>query len=66
MTVLPSVLGLGEQDALVRLQSAGYGDVSIQVSGRRREGEPRVIRQKLMDGRVELVISYFKTLDGVQ
>jgi hypothetical protein len=62
MTMLPPVLGLPQQEALARLEAAGFADAAVLVSGRRREGRPRVIRQRFADGRVELVVSYFKEL----
>lgn len=58
----PFVLGLGLDEAKARLESAGFGSIEILTSGRRREGRPRVIRQKNVDGKIELVISYFKEL----
>ena len=58
----PSVLGLEPDHAKLRLEEAGFRDVEILESGRRREGRPRVIRQKILDGKVELVVSYFKEL----
>jgi hypothetical protein len=36
--------------------------VKLLVSGRRREGRPRVIRMAYTGGKIELVISYFKEL----
>lgn len=62
MSAVPQVLGLTGQEAVARLQAAGYSDVSVLISGRRREGKPRVIRQRLVDGRAELVVSHFKEL----
>ena len=61
MTV-PSVLGLDEGEAVARMKADGFSDVEIIVSGRRREGRPRVIRQKALVGKVELVVSCFKEL----
>lgn len=63
MSSLPAVLGLGEDEALKRLESAGFADMCVSISGRRREGRPRVIRLKLKYGRPELVVSYFKELN---
>lgn len=65
MNGTPSVIGLRQQAALARLSAAGVADVEVLVSGRRREGEPRVIRQKEACGRVELVVSYFKELEAI-
>ncbi len=64
MTDLPVVIGLSEHDALKRLSAAGFPAVDLFVSGRRREGSRRVIRQRATSGRVELVVSYFKELDS--
>jgi hypothetical protein len=61
----PDVLGLGLEDARARLEAAGLGCVEVLISGRRREGKPRVVRQKLNDGKVELVVSYFKELKPI-
>ncbi len=64
MTAVQSVLGLPAQEAVARLKAAGLGSVDVIVSGRRREGIARVIRQKEADGRVELVVSHFKEIDS--
>jgi hypothetical protein len=56
------VLGLELDIAKQRLEATGFQAVEILESGRRREGRPRVIRQKILDGKVELVVSYFKEL----
>jgi hypothetical protein len=61
MTV-PCVLGLDLDEAKEKLNAAGFADMEILVSGRRREGGPRVIRQKALDDKVELVVSHFKEL----
>jgi hypothetical protein len=58
----PTVLGLAPEEAKERLAAAGFSAVEVLVSGRRREGRPRVIRQKEIDGGIELVVSYFKEL----
>jgi hypothetical protein len=49
-------------EAKARIRAAGFGDVDVLFSGRRRDGRPRVIRQKILDDKVELVVSYFKEL----
>jgi hypothetical protein len=58
----PDVLGLDTHEAESRLLRAGFTSVEVLVSGRRREGRPRVIRQRAARGKAELVVSYFKEL----
>jgi hypothetical protein len=58
----PSVLGLSPEAAIERLNAAGFHEVIIRESGRRREGKPRVIRQKELDGGQELTVSWLKEL----
>jgi hypothetical protein len=60
--MVPDVLSLGLDEARARLAAAGYIDIEILISGRRREGGPRIIRQKTLEGKIELVVSYFKEL----
>jgi hypothetical protein len=62
----PDVLGLDADKAECRLVKAGFPGIGILVSGRRREGRPRVIRQKADGDTVVLVVSYFKELDNSQ
>ncbi len=64
MTAVQSLLGLPEQEAVARLQATGLNNINVSVSGRRREGTARVIRQTEADGRVELVVSHFKEIDS--
>jgi beta-lactam-binding protein with PASTA domain len=64
MIVMQSVLGLPAQEAVARLEAASLGNVNVIVSGRRREGVARVIRQKQAEDRVELVVSHFKEIDS--
>jgi hypothetical protein len=61
----PSVLGLGLERAKESLEAEGFSDIEILVSGRRREGRPRVIRQINNDSKLELVVSYFKELNPI-
>jgi hypothetical protein len=63
MTGMPDVLGLFVEEAEERLEGHGFTDVEVLISGRRRDGGPRVIRQKMIAGEIELVVSYFKELD---
>lgn len=58
----PCVLGLELGEAKARLEAAGFTDVKLLISGRRREGRPRVIRQIINDTKQELIVSYFKEL----
>jgi hypothetical protein len=64
MNEAPRVLGLGPEEAEGRLEASGFSSVVTIESGRRREGRPRVIRQRRAGGTVELVVSWFKNLDG--
>jgi hypothetical protein len=63
MSQMPSVLGLEPEEAQRRLETAGFPAAEIVFSGRRREGIPRVIRQKTTGGKYELVVSCFKELN---
>lgn len=63
MSDTPSVLGLEPEEARRRLEAAGLPNVEVLFSGRRRDGKPRVIRQKLAGGKYELVVSCFKELN---
>jgi hypothetical protein len=63
MMNLPSVLGLAPEQATQRLIASGFTGVEVHISGRRREGKPKVIRLKLINDKPELTVSYFKELD---
>lgn len=63
MSGLPSVLGLPPDEASARLAGAGFQRVRTLESGRRKEGRPRVIRQKVAGDEIELIVSYFKELN---
>ncbi len=63
MIGLPEVLGLPPDEASARLALAGFQRVRVLESGRRKDGRPRVIRQKAAEDEVELIVSYFKELN---
>ncbi len=59
---LPSVLGLSVDAARERLRDAGIECVQVQLSGRRREGQPRVIRVRSTQQGVALVATCIKAV----
>jgi hypothetical protein len=63
MNKSPDVLGLGLEEARRRLEAAGFAQAEVHISGRRREGIPKVIRLRLTGGFPELTVSYFKELN---
>jgi hypothetical protein len=61
---MPQVLGLGVEAARSRLEQAGFVALDMKLSGRRKEGEARVIRQRQTAAGVELIASRFKSEPG--
>jgi beta-lactam-binding protein with PASTA domain len=58
----PQVLGLDIEEARSRLSHAGIPVIDVKISGRRRVGNVRVIRQRQTPGGVELIASFFRQL----
>lgn len=59
---LPPVLGLPVERACERLTQAGIDPVQVSLSGRRREGEPRVIRATRTPQGVLLIATHIRGL----
>lgn len=64
MKELPCVLGLETGEARDRLLAAGCASVEVLVTGRRREGRLRVIRQTGTPRDVVLTATHFRALQG--
>lgn len=62
---LPPVLGLPLEQAGQRLAQSGVADVQVSVSGRRREGTPRVIRATQTPQGVLLVVTHVPLLRDI-
>ncbi len=64
MSDLPFVLGLDAAEARERLLAAGCAAVEVLVTGRRKEGRLRVIRQAGTPQAVVLTATHFRALRG--
>lgn len=62
MSALPCVLGLDVDAARARLLASGCQSVEVRVTGRRREGRLRVIRQGGTGEVVILTATHFRAL----
>jgi hypothetical protein len=60
---LPGVLGLSVDQARARLEQSGVASVQVVMSGRRREGTPRVIRVTDTSDGVLLVATCIRVLE---
>ena len=64
MNGLPCVLGLDAAEAQARLLAAGCTAVEVLVTGRRKEGRLRVVRQSGTPQAVVLTATHFRPLRG--
>lgn len=62
---LPRVLGLPLEQARERLAQSGVTDIQVSISGRRREGTPRVIRATQTPQGVQLVVTHVPHLRDI-
>lgn len=64
--MVPDVLGLPIDEARTRLKAAGVVDIVEQYTAPPRgaiEGQARVVRQRLVDRQVQLVLTNFMLLN---
>lgn len=63
--VIPDVLGLPVAEARLRLSAAGVADIAEEPTTPPRgaiQGQARVVRQRLVDRQVQLVLTNFMLL----